>query len=480
MAQKTNETSTFDAIRQPAKMDNTSAIGRSTRNLLTKYLLATGSVIVISMTLLAYLLCAKVSSLVTQYVALDASAAITASLTQYAQELRASPRLSDNAIAQIDALKSKDAGIHSIKIWLPDGTIAYATDRQQIGHRYESAALADAFAGKVVATYDDMVDPENHRERQVTIPLIEVYAPIYDAETRKILAVGEYYKDASRLAEELSLIRIVTAGVVGTVTLPMVFVLYLVTRRADRIAKQARLELKEKAEVASALARRNDELRQAAEAARQDSIASNELFLQQIGQDLHDGPIQLLSLMAMKLSSDTSPPLDGGETQSSLHSATGITEKVLKELRDISAGLVLPELESLTPEQAIQLAIREHEAASGTTVDQSIDALPADLARSLKICLFRIVQEGLNNALRHASGHGQRVTARRLGDEIEISVNDKGRHTSSDIDLPLRRVPLGLIGLRRRVTLLQGTFDFIENGAGAELRARLPINSSGL
>lgn len=460
-----------NGIRRSTRTDYWPPEGRSIGALLTKYLLAAGSVILVSMSVLTYLISTKVSSLVTHYVAQDTSAAITTDLSQLTQELRLSTTLSKESMTQIEALKTKDLGIHSIKIWLRDGTIAYATDKGTIGRRFQNPTLARAFAGNVVATYDDLIQEENRNERRLNTPLIEVYAPIFATGTSNIIAVGEYYKDASRLSEELQLIRIVTAASVAVVTLPMVLFLYLLTKRADRTAKQARIELKEKAEISSALALHNDELRKAAETARHDCLRSNELLLQQIGQDLHDGPMQMLSVMALKLSSLVSPRFDDAETQSALD----LTQKALKELRDISSGLVLPELESLTPEQTIQLAIREHEAASGTHVARSTKDLPSAIARSVKICLFRIVQEGLNNALRHADGRGQQVTAHLDGDAIFISISDEGLGVQPKRNALPKYVPLGLAGLRRRVEILQGSLDFIRSNDGSELRARLPI-----
>ena len=464
-----------EAVRRSARTDHWPPAGPSIRTLLTKYLIAAGSVIIVSMALLAYLISNKVSALVTHYVAQDTTAAITSDLSQLVQDLNTATRLSESSIAQIDAIKTNNLGIRAVKIWLRDGTLIYATDREKIGQRFDNPTLDRAFAGNVVATYDDMVGEENHDERRLNTPLIEVYAPIFATGTKDIIAVGEYYRDASRLSEELNLIRIVIAGLVSAVTLPMIFLLYLLTRRSGRIAKQARIELKEQAELASALALHNDELRKAAEAARHDSITSNELLLQQIGQDLHDGPIQMLSVMALKLSSPAQPRSDSDESRLVLTSAAELTKKVLNELRDISCGLVLPELETLTPEQAVQLAIREHEAASGTSVDRSIDGLPTCLARAYKICLFRIVQEGLNNALRHAAGQGQQVAVRREGEMILISVSDRGCSGAPKIDGSPKHAPLGLAGLRRRVQVLQGTLDFIPSDNGSELRARLPV-----
>ncbi len=104
--------------------------------------------------------------------------------------------------------------------------------------------------------------------------------------------------------------------------------------------------------------------------------------------------------------------------------------------------------------------------ASRTSVANTIGALPGDVARSIKICLFRIVQEGLNNAFRHAGGCGQQVTANVDGDMIVVTISDRGSHAVTQASSH-KHVSLGLIGLRRRVELLQGTLEFARNGEAA-------------
>lgn len=461
-------------VDKSARADLWSTAERGTRELLIKHLIAAGTVIIVSMALLTYLISSKVSALVTHYVAQETTAAISTDLSPLVQGLTSTTALSESQIAQIDAIKAKNKGLHAIKIWLRDGTLVYASDRRKIGQRFQNPTLDQAFAGNVVATYDDLASDENHDERRLNTPLIEVYAPIFANGTKDVIAVGEYYKDASRLYEELRLIWIAIAGLVSAVTLPMIILLYFLTRHIEKVSQQARIALQEKAELASALALHNQELRKAAEAARQESVKSNEQLLQQIGQDLHDGPIQTLSVMALRLSSVPISPSDGNDIKDALATATELTNKTLTVLRDISSGLVLPELETLDPEEAVELAIREHEAVSGTKVERSVGTLPKHIARALKICLFRVVQEGLNNALRHADGRGQKVSVHMDRETISVSISDRGPgHTQSKASP--RTASLGLLGLKRRVAVLQGTLEFESRETGSELRAKLPV-----
>ncbi len=97
------------------------------------------------------------------------------------------------------------------------------------------------------------------------------------------------------------MIRIEVAAIVATVTAPMMLVLFMLVRRAAATVRRHQNALEDMVMEARALAAQNDKLRQEADDARMESIQSNERFLAQIGQDLHDGPIQLLSILSLKL-----------------------------------------------------------------------------------------------------------------------------------------------------------------------------------
>lgn len=450
-------------------------------SVLQQFLLGAAVTIIISMAALAYTISERIKSLITNNVAQETAVLMAAIIGPAAQELADANRLSPDAMNKLDATHQSlmSESVLFVKIWLPDSTLAYSTNRQQIGQKFASDDLTKALSGKIVGSFDTLDEPENAAERDSKIPLIEVYAPLYKSGTKDIIAVGEFYKDARHLAAELRPIRITVASLVAAITAPMMFVLYIMANRASRTAEQHRESLRRKVEETQLLADQNDRLRQSAEHARLEAVRSNENLLQQIGQDLHDGPIQVLSLLILRLS-DPSEKLTtipkGAKPRSELQAPQDLAVRTLRELRDISNGLVLPELENLTPTEALWLAVRSHEFSSGTKVDCKIRELPDDLSRSLKICLYRIVQEGLNNALRHAGGNGQQVEAFADTEWISLVVRDRGRKDGpNESDTKRNHAPLGISGLRKRVEILRGTFEFFSTDAGAEIWVKMPI-----
>jgi len=122
----------------------------------------------------------------------------------------------------------------------------------------------------------------------------------------------------------------------------------------------------------------------------------------------------------------------------------------------------------------LELVIRQHEQRTGTTVNATIGALPVSLSPLHKVCIYRFVQEGLNNAYRHAGGAGQAVHVDISNEELFVEVSDTGPGFS-----PLSIGSgdgLGLAGLRDRVESLGGKFSLESKvGAGAKVRASFRV-----
>jgi signal transduction histidine kinase len=153
--------------------------------------------------------------------------------------------------------------------------------------------------------------------------------------------------------------------------------------------------------------------------------------------------------------------------------AAQLLSATLSELRDISAGLILPQLEGLSAEETLWLAVKQHEDATGTTVWCEIGELPL-CSEPVRVCLYRVVQEGLNNAYQHANALQQRVIVSADSHAITAVVSDGG---PSGITPRSRRAGggLGLIGLKRRVQAFHGTFAVHSQSDETRVTAKIPI-----
>ena len=451
---------------------------------LGQFLAAAGATIAISMLALALVISESTKETILQSVGEESAEMIAIVLGPSVQELSSSPTLTPQTVARLDDILKEQLSnrLTAIKIWLRDGTLVYASDKMLIGQKFPSDDLDEAFEGHVSASFDDMDHPENQFDRLLNRHLIEIYAPLYRTGTREVIAVGEFYRDGDQLASRLRALQLSSAGIFGAVLTPMMLLLFVFVRRARSTVVQHQAALSQKIVEAERLASTNDRLRQVAEEARLEAERSNERLLNQIGQDLHDGPIQLLSTLMLKL---TQPEVAGETTglageKSGRADARSLTVRILKDVRDISTGLVLPQLGRLTATEVLNLAVREHEYTTGTVVAREFGSLPDELPESVKICLFRAVQEALNNAFQHAGGIDQRVECHADNQFIRLVVSDRGR-AGVLVEQEGRgpRSGLGLTGIQRRVEALGGSFQIAQHGATGTLASViLPLNAS--
>jgi len=108
---------------------------------------------------------------------------------------------------------------------------------------------------------------------------------------------------------------------------------------------------------------------------------------------------------------------------------------------------------------------------AGLPVELHVDGEPIALPRGVDLSAYRIVQEGLTNALKHAQASTADVTVRYRGDEVQIEVRDNGVGRSRTDGLGH-----GLVGVRERVKIYGGEMSAgAANGGGFVLSTRLPL-----
>ena len=223
------------------------------------------------------------------------------------QELSGKRTLSAKTMKELDAVfsnKELRRRIPSVKIWTSDGRIMYATVKDLIGVQFEvTAPLRSAWAGKISSELDDLSDTESKYELATGIPLLEVYSPIRDAHTGKIIAVVEFYASALHMKKDLLKIKFQSWGVVGLITLVMIGFLFGIVQRGSRTIEAQKIALQKQVQDLSNLLRQNTTLRQRVEDSSERAAESNERFLRGISAELHDGPAQHLSLSMLRLDS---------------------------------------------------------------------------------------------------------------------------------------------------------------------------------
>lgn len=374
----------------------------------------------------------------------------------------------------------QDRPIVTAMIWWRDGTVAYSTDRAMIGRNFGTENLQSVFDGNLKAHLETLTDHGTERQDAMERPLLEVYAPLHDIETNEVFAVGEFYEDATHLLNDVRRLSMTIWATVIVATGLMLAMLALVASRARSTVETHRAELQRKLVEANELAHENAALLKVAEKARIDAFQINEALLHKIGADIHDGPLQLLGLIMLRLEGPGPQPQGSTQNDTQRMKSMELLARTLQELRDLSSGLTLPEIRELDLAQTIRLAAQRHENITETSVAIELGEMPDTPSMPLKTCVYRIVQEALSNAFWHAEGAGQTVEAALIDNEkVQVRVMDSGPGFSGSPE-GHNGTGLGLPGLVRRVEAFGGTIevDTRQNG-GTVVTAEIPLAYHG-
>jgi signal transduction histidine kinase len=304
-----------------------------------------------------------------------------------------------------------------------------------------------------------------------------MYSPIRESQTGRIIAVAEFYENAQVLQKNLLRAHLQTWAVVAAAFLLMFAALFGIVSRGSRTIVRQRAVLERRIEELSELLRQNEALRARVQRASRRTTEINEHYLRRISADLHDGPAQLLSLALLRLDVLDNPGRKAAHDPDVDTIRRSLVEAIA-EIRNICAGLTLPDVEHLSLDGVIRKATAAHQRRTSTAIAMEVPRLPTEVPRSLKICAFRFVEEALNNAFRHAGGQGQAVTARFQDRQIAIEVSDSGPGMALPTGPHEGGHRLGLPGLQERIESLGGELGmFSVPGEGTRLTMRCGIDA---
>jgi signal transduction histidine kinase len=256
-----------------------------------------------------------------------------------------------------------------------------------------------------------------------------------------------------------------------------------VVRQGSTTIEKQQDALNDKIRDLSILLKDNEALRLKSKLASQRVAEMNERYARQLGADLHDGPVQLLGMSLLRLDSlsqiiNTADSKVVSDAEEDLVIIREALTETLQEIRSVSKGLAPPNIEGVTLHDALEMACRMHARRTGSPVKLELAELPANAPHTLKTCLYRFAQEGLNNATRHAQGKGQVVTASCKNNVIEVTVADSGPGLK-DTGAVFSQGGSGLIGMRDRIEALGGEFSVVSSPVhGTRLKAKFVIENA--
>jgi signal transduction histidine kinase len=404
-----------------------------------------------------------------------------------------SPHLQDMGSGQLDSDQRSELDrllvdssfgqeIASFKVWDTQGSIVYARDTSLIGQQFgPHGGLSAALAGNVQASVTDLREEENRLERQQWDRLLETYAPVREHETGAIIGAMEFYQDPSDLESEIASSQRTGWLIVGISTAGMYLLLVGLVKGASNTLSSQHRSL-------ARLAEDNARLAEGVQKAAAEKTETDERLLMQISHDLHDGPTQDLGLALLRIRSlreGTEVHLaNSGSDERQVREDFELVETALadalKEVREISSDLHLPKLAELSLRDVVEKAKLDHERKTGTTIELVGAVVPDTRSLPLKIVVYRVLQEALNNSYRHAGGREQRIGISHAGGWLQIEAADGGpgfRPAEVQESSDARR-GLGLRGMRERVEMLGGTLEIASGPTRATtIRVRLPLEA---
>lgn len=365
----------------------------------------------------------------------------------------------------------------ALRLWSSDGTILYAEDSKLIGRTFaRSPSLDRAFSGEIVANYDrfEVLDGGEAPAK----PLLEIYNPILEPWSGDVVAVIEFYEDASEFEASLDQ-ALWRSWIAVAATTSFVFLLLatIVMRGSRTIDRQAH-DLRRRVGELTRLLDENRALHERVQKATRRATALNESYLRRIGADLHDGPAQLVALASLRLDSGAvlDPMADPARREHEIHSIRSTLEDALQELRSICHGLVLPQIEAADFAALVRHAVEAHERRTGAMVALELDDVPVTTPLAQKICAYRFLQEGLNNSFRHCPDASLTVSLQLEDARLTLSVADDGPGFDPTA---IRPDSLGLAGLSDRIESLGGRFSLQTSEKGTRLSMTLDLRGNG-
>jgi len=181
-----------------------------------------------------------------------------------------------------------------------------------------------------------------------------------------------------------------------------------------------------------------------------------------LARDLHDDVTQRMAVLAIELGrAESATP--GRARSDTLKTVREGLVRLSEDIHSLAYQLHPAILEELGLAEALRAECERKGRHGGLEVALDLDALPAAVEKDATLCLYRVAQEALNNVARHAHARTAGVVLRHVDGGLLLAVKDDG--VGFDPKEPRARKSLGLVSMRERLRLVNGTLD-IESAPG--------------
>ena len=206
-------------------------------------------------------------------------------------------------------------------------------------------------------------------------------------------------------------------------------------------------------------------------------INAQEKERSRIASELHDDFSQRIALLSLGLENAADELPDSSViVKRQLQKLFDSASELGADIHTVSHRLHSSTLESLGLVPGVSALCKEFSDRYGIEIDFCADNIPRRIHQDVALCLFRIIQEGLQNLKKHSGVGKAQVKLWTVGDKILMSVSDKGR--GFDLKEITNNGGLGIRSMEERVRLLGGRFEIhSEPTRGTRIEAYVPLQS---
>ena len=197
-----------------------------------------------------------------------------------------------------------------------------------------------------------------------------------------------------------------------------------------------------------------------------------------IARELHDDINQRIAMLKWELEPlAQEEPVSDSSRRSTIEAALYQLHTLANDIQAISRRLHSSHLDFLGLAAAAGALCREVSAQRHVEIDFACDPELPNLPKDISLGLYRVLQESLQNAIKHSGARAVAVELAGSATEVSLSVSDRG--IGFDPERADKRKGLGMISMRERLRLVHGEFVVeSEPGRGTTIRCRVPIGAA--
>ncbi len=207
-------------------------------------------------------------------------------------------------------------------------------------------------------------------------------------------------------------------------------------------------------------------------------IEAQEQERRRIARDLHDDINQRLALLGVKIGAlKRHLPLSQEQILERLRDLSERTSDIANGIHAISHKLHSSQLDYLGLVSAVEGLCSEFSSQQHVEIDFAHHDVPTPLPQKVSLCLFRVLQETLSNAVKHSGSTSFAVNLWGSSGKLYLTVRDTG--VGFDVQAAQNAPGLGLISMRERVHSLNGTMAILsKRDCGTEIRVTIPLEAA--